>query len=113
MKLFSTLFSTAILLTSLSACQSNLRMMPNTAMLQSQSARVIVRVVPDSAAGLWHVKVQGTAQAASSHRTKEQAVVAGRILAKQAPLGQLVIYKANGQIETEYTYGNDPANSHG
>lgn len=113
MKLFSILFSSALLISTLSACQNNLPMMPTSAIMQRQSARVVVRVVPDSAAGVWHVKVQGNAQPASSHRTKEQAIVAGRTLAKQAPLGQLVIYKANGQIETEYTYGNDPANSHG
>ena len=115
MKLFSALFSTAILFTSLSACQSNLRVMPNAAMpmMQAQSTRVIFHVVPESKAGVWHVKLQRNPVAVSTHRTKEQAVIAGRILAKQAALGQLIIHKSNGQIETEYTYGTDPVNSVG
>lgn len=115
MKLFSAFFSTAILLTSLSACQSNLRVMPNAAMpmMQAQSTRVIYHVVPESKAGVWHVKLQRNPVAVSTHRTKDEAINAGRILARQAALGQLIVHKANGQIETEYTYGKDPVHSVG
>jgi hypothetical protein len=40
--------------------------------------------------------------------TKEKAIDYGRDLAKQEGLGQLVVHKADGSIEEEFTYGEDP-----
>lgn len=117
MKAISILFASALLLSTLSACQAgprNLPMMAAPQMLQAQaSSRAVFHVVPDSKAGVWHVKAQRNPQAVSTHRTKDEAIVAGRALAKAQPLGQLIVHKANGQIETEYTYGKDPVNSVG
>ncbi|HEY9839196.1 MAG: DUF2188 domain-containing protein [Candidatus Sericytochromatia bacterium] len=114
MKTLLTLISAALMISSLSACQSNGRM-PLTAvpMYQAQSARVVYHVVHSNAAGVWEIKQQRNPQVLSTHRTKEEAVAAGRIIARAAGLGQLIVHKLNGQIETEYTYGKDPAGSVG
>jgi hypothetical protein len=36
-----------------------------------------------------------------------------RELAKKQPLGQVVVHKEDGTIQTEYTYGDDPARTRG
>jgi hypothetical protein len=115
MKTLFTLLTTALMLSSLSACQSQSTLMPVApAMLQAQaSSRVIFHVVPESKAKVWHVKLQRNPAPVATFSTKEAAVAAGRSLAKAQPLGQLIVHLANGRIETEYTYGNDPANSAG
>jgi hypothetical protein len=47
-------------------------------------------------------------------RTKREAIVMAKAEAKSFyPFGQLIIHKRNGQIQTEYTYGNDPHDSKG
>lgn len=84
-----------------------------SAQMSAPSKRVVFHVVPDSRQGVWHVKAQTATAPISSFRTKEQAIDAGRTIAKSHPLSQLIVHKANGQIETEYTYGKDPANSVG
>jgi hypothetical protein len=40
--------------------------------------------------------------------TKEKAISYGRELAKDEGLGQLIVHKADGSIEEEFTYGDDP-----
>ncbi|MGE3724545.1 MAG: DUF2188 domain-containing protein [Candidatus Sericytochromatia bacterium] len=115
MKTLFTLFTTALMLSSLSACQTRTAVMPVApVMLQAQaSTRVIYHVVPESKAKVWHIKLQRNPAPLATFTTKEAAVAAGRTLAKSQPLGQLIVHLANGRIETEYTYGNDPANSAG
>jgi hypothetical protein len=56
----------------------------------------------------WRVLRAGADRASSVHRTKDEAIAAGRTLAKNNRPGQLVIHKKDGSIETEYTYGDDP-----
>ena len=58
--------------------------------------------------GDWRVKRTGTERADSIHENKADAIDRGRELAKQHPLGQLVIHKRDRTIEKEYTYGKDP-----
>ena len=123
MKSLTLALTALISVAALSACQAGPRMplaaapqFMSRAQLQAQAAkngRVTFHVVPDSKFGGWLVKEQKVAQPISSHRTKDEAIAAGRSLAKSQALGQLVIHKANGQIETEYTYGQDPAQSQG
>jgi hypothetical protein len=45
--------------------------------------------------------------------TKEKAIDYGRDLAKQEGKGQLVVHKADGTIEEEFTYGEDPRSTPG
>lgn len=54
----------------------------------------------------WQVKYNG--DVLTSHYTKDPAIQSGRGYAQANMPSQLVIHKADGTIETEYTYGNDP-----
>lgn len=80
--------------------------------METRSRRIIIakkrnvlRVVPDRQDG-WKV-TQGKLTI-TRHRTKNTAVKKGRNLAKKQKPSQLVIHKQNGQIQTEYTYKDDP-----
>lgn len=61
-------------------------------------------VVP--ASGTWDVKHAG--RVLSHHYLKSAAVEAGRKEALGNQPSQLLVMKANGQIEYEHTYGQDP-----
>jgi hypothetical protein len=69
--------------------------------------RKTYHVTPNGDGG-WNVKGQGASRASSTHDTKAEAIDRGRDLAKSQNLGQLVIHKQDGTIQTEYTYGQDP-----
>lgn len=58
--------------------------------------------------GGWKVKAEGASRASSSHENKTDAVQKAKELAKSQELGQVVIHKRDGQIQTEHTYGKDP-----
>ena len=58
--------------------------------------------------GGWRVKATGGARASSTHENKTDAVQSAKDLAKGQPLGQIVIHRKDGQIQTEHTYGKDP-----
>jgi hypothetical protein len=53
-------------------------------------------------------KVEKGSQVVGSYDTKDEAVDQGRQVAKDNQPSQLVIHTADGRIETEYTYGDDP-----
>lgn len=63
--------------------------------------------------GKWQVKKEGAARATRVTEKKSDAVIEGKKLAKNTALGQLVIHKQDGSIQTEYTYGADPRSSKG
>jgi hypothetical protein len=67
------------------------------------SSRKMVHVVPQK--NDWAIKVGG--RTVSTHDTKADAVDQGKDIAKSAPLGQIVIHKQDGSIQTEHTYGKD------
>jgi hypothetical protein len=71
-------------------------------------ARRVVEVAPTKGPQSgWDVKVRG--QGGRQHfETKPPAVDAAKTIAKAAPLGQVVVKKENGRVQTEYTYGQDP-----
>lgn len=71
------------------------------------SERKVYHVLPADKGG-WQVKLENGQRASSLHDTKDEAVAAGRELAKSNELGQLIIHKSDGTIQTEYTYGADP-----
>jgi hypothetical protein len=71
------------------------------------AGRVVYHVVPGSDAG-WKVKASHASRASSTHENKADAVAHARDLVKNLPLGQVVIHKQDGTIETEHTYGRDP-----
>lgn len=66
--------------------------------------RSIIRVVPNQGNG----SVKQGNRTISNHRKKDTAVDTRRKIAKKQLPAQLVIHKKNGEIQTEYTYSNDP-----
>ncbi|PAW79306.1 MAG: hypothetical protein B9S32_04645 [Verrucomicrobia bacterium Tous-C9LFEB] len=56
----------------------------------------------------WKGGLAGASRASTTGDTKAEVVQKTIELAKKAPLGQVVIHKENGVIQTEYTYGKDP-----
>jgi hypothetical protein len=70
------------------------------------STRTVYDVAPNGDG--WHVKRRGAEKAASVHDTKIPAIEAGIEVARNNEPSQLVIHKADGTIEQERTYGNDP-----
>lgn len=67
-------------------------------------ARKQFHVVPNGS--LW--KVSHAGRVLSNHLSKSAAVDAGVAVAKQNQPSQLIIHRANGTIEDERTYGQDP-----
>lgn len=65
--------------------------------------RRVIHVVFKKNVGKWELRGgDGT------FSTKTRAVAAGKKQAKASGLGQLVIHKKTGGIQTEHTYGSDP-----
>jgi uncharacterized protein YjbJ (UPF0337 family) len=55
--------------------------------------------------GGWKVQAEGTSRATSVHKTKGEAVANAKELARSRPPSQLLIYKQDGTVQTEQTYG--------
>ncbi len=70
-------------------------------------SRKVYHVTPNQGGG-WKVQSVGSKRASRTTGTKEEAIQAGKELAKSPPLGQIVIHKKDGTIQTEHTYGKDP-----
>jgi len=74
-------------------------------------SRKKVHVVPSGNG--WDVKVEGNPKPISHHHKKDPAIDRGKKEAKDAPLGQILIHRGDGTIETEHTYGQDPERTPG
>jgi hypothetical protein len=61
-------------------------------------------VSPRAEAG-WEVRAEGARRASSVHRTKAEAQAAGKEMARSHRPSQLLVYKQNGTVQTEQTYG--------
>jgi hypothetical protein len=68
------------------------------------TSRTQYHVVPDGAG--WKVEHGSTVD--STHGTKNEAIERGRATAQGNLPSQLVVHTADGKIETEYTYKDDP-----
>ena len=55
--------------------------------------------------GGWKVQAEGTSRATSVHKTKGEAVANAKELARSRPPSQLLIYKQDGNVQTEQSYG--------
>jgi hypothetical protein len=73
--------------------------------------RVVYHVTPVGED--WRVKRVGAKRAAKVFESKKDAVGRGKELAKGAGFGQVRVHGRDGDIETEYTYGEDPRESQG
>jgi len=70
--------------------------------------RKVYHVVPDKEKGGWKLKKEGSDKALKKFDTKNDAIFAGRQIAKNQEPSQLKIHKQDGKIQTEYTYKHDP-----
>ena len=61
--------------------------------------------VSTHADGGWKVQAEGASRATSVHKTKGEAVANAKELASGRPPSQLLVYKQNGTVHTEQTYG--------
>lgn len=55
----------------------------------------------------WAVKPEGGQRASSVHRTQQEAIEAGRELARNQK-SELLVHGRNGRIRARDSYGNDP-----
>ena len=79
----------------------------------AEGKRRVVEVQPAKGADLgWNVKIRG-AGSGTRFETKDPAIDRAKQIAKAAPLGQVVIKKQDGTIQTEHTYGKDRRRSKG
>ncbi|MGL5857910.1 MAG: DUF2188 domain-containing protein [Angustibacter sp.] len=68
------------------------------------AVRKVYRVVPSGS--VWELKHDGVVL--STHHSKDVAVSTGQTTAKANEPSQLVVHRADGTIEFEYTYDDDP-----
>jgi hypothetical protein len=73
--------------------------------------RTVYHVVPN--ANSWAVKEEGEGQPEVLVNNKDNALAHAKDLAKQAPLGQVIVHTRDGKIAEEFTYGEDPRSSKG
>lgn len=69
--------------------------------------RVTYHVVPGKHGG-WNVKQENSGKTMGALRSKTQAILLGRDLAKTHEYSLLVIHDREGQVETQYNYGRHP-----
>src|ERR687890_2316782 len=62
-------------------------------------------VVTTHADGGWKVQAEGASRATSVHKTKGEAVSNAKELASSQRPSQLLVYKQDGTVQTEQTYG--------
>ena len=65
-----------------------------------------LHVVPNPKGG-WDAKSEGAERAASHHDTQQEAIDAGRQIARNRG-SELVIHRPDGRIRDKDTHGNDP-----
>ena len=73
--------------------------------------RQVYHVVPAEKG--WEVKKEGNKRPSAKTKLKVDAIARAKELAKKGKLGQVIIHKKDGKIQTEYTYGEDPRESKG
>lgn len=68
---------------------------------------VTYRVVPNERGG-WNVQQENSGKVMSSHRSKTEAILAGRDLARTHEYSLLIVHDREGRAEKQYTYGRHP-----
>ncbi len=71
---------------------------------QRKSHRRTYSVRPQSD-GKWRVEAEGASRASSLHEMKDDAVRKAKELAQNQEPSQVLVYKQDGAIQTEQTYG--------
>ena len=84
-------------------------------MATKASKRRVYHVVHDKSSERWRIEREGAERATRRVDTKSEAISVARRLAEggELGLGQVIVHRADGSIEKEYTYGNDPRRTPG
>ncbi len=62
----------------------------------------------------WHVRRTRARRASGCHSSKAAAITQAKALANRpGSLGQVVVHRRDGKVQTEWTYGNDPRRTRG
>ena len=69
--------------------------------------RKTYHLIYDQEVQSWKLEYEGADQPYSYHQTKEEALEAGRELARNQPPSQLVVHKMDGTVQDEFTYDYD------
>ena len=73
--------------------------------------RTVYHVLPN--VNSWEVRQEGATEPEFLVDNKDNALSHAKDLAKQAPLGQVIVHNRDGKIAEEFTYGEDPRSSKG
>ena len=73
--------------------------------------RTVYHVVPNSSADEWVISRENDDSFREQYRTKEEAVDAAKARARGAEPSQVKVHRADGNMEYESTYGEDPRRS--
>jgi uncharacterized protein YjbJ (UPF0337 family) len=71
----------------------------------ARSADMTTYTVTSRDNGSWEVRTEGASRATSVHDSKEEAVSRAKKLAGDRRPSQLLVYKKDGTVQTEQTYG--------
>lgn len=71
--------------------------------------RKVYHVRYDPAEEVWVVRDESDAEPGATYPTKREAVSIARGWAHGNAPSQLIIYRQDGQVEEELTYGDDPS----
>jgi hypothetical protein len=69
--------------------------------------RVTYHVVPGERGG-WDVKQENSGKTMGNHRSRTEAILQGRDLARTHEYSLLVIHDREGRVEKQYNYGRHP-----
>lgn len=56
----------------------------------------------------WTIKKEKSRTGNGKFQNKEEALQKGRSIARSKRLGQLIVHKKDGKVQTEFTYKKDP-----
>ena len=77
------------------------------------SDRKVYHVVPSSDRSGWIVSIENNDSFRQEYDTKEEAVEAAKSRARSEEPSQVKVHRADGNMEYESTYGEDPRRSPG
>lgn len=73
------------------------------------SNRTVYHVVPEASGDKWLVTQEGTDSVLEVFPRKLEAVLTAKVRARKQEPSQVKVHKADGNMEYESTYGDDPA----
>lgn len=74
--------------------------------------RTVYHVSPHPDGG-WKVQKEKAPRAIARHDKKNDAVARAKSTAQKNIPSQVIVHKADGEIQTEFTYGDDPKKKKG